>query len=152
MDHRDYMAQTRRWFSAFNKAAGKATVSDRVIDAVQDLQDDGKADTKGLTADALLENPVIPVTLELCPTCGGHGKHVNPSIDAHGISADEFADDPDFEEAYRSGAYDVTCSECGGESVIPIPVDVNVKAAIEAVEGGDREYMAEMEAERRMGA
>ena len=27
---------------------------------------------------------------EVCPTCEGRGKHVNPSIDAHGISVQEF--------------------------------------------------------------
>lgn len=152
MDRRDRMNQTRRWYSAFNKAAGKATVSDRVIDAVQDLQDDGKEDASGLTADVLIENPVIDVTLEICPTCQGRGSHVNPSIDAHGISSEEFSEDPDFAEAYQNGAYDVPCAECHGESVVPVPVDVNVKAAIAAIEGRERESMAEMEAEQRMGA
>lgn len=152
MDRRDRMANTRSWFSAFNKAAGKATVSDRVIDAVQDLQDNGEADASGLTADALLENPVIAVGLEICPTCQGRGSHVNPSIDAHGISGEEMSEDPDFAEAYFNGAFDVTCAECHGESVVPVPEDVNVLNAIQAIEEGDSESMAEMEAERRMGA
>jgi hypothetical protein len=152
MDRRDRMNQTRRWYDAFNKAEAKATVSDRVIDAVQDLQDDGQADPNGLTADALLEQPVIAVTFVVCPTCDGRGVHVNPSIDAHGISADEFAEDPDFAEAYHKGVYDVSCYECNGASVIPVPVDPNVKKAIEALEDFERDCMAEQEAERRMGA
>jgi hypothetical protein len=55
----------------------------------------------------------------VCPTCEGEGKHVNPSIDSHGISREEFDEDPDFEEAYFSGAYDVTCVECKGQRVVP---------------------------------
>ena len=39
---------------------------------------------------------------------------VNPSIDAGGLSYDDFCDDPDFEEAYFSGRFDVTCSACNG--------------------------------------
>lgn len=55
----------------------------------------------------------------VCPTCEGAGKHVNPSIDAHGIGADEFNEDPDFADAYFSGAYDVACVECKGLRVVP---------------------------------
>ena len=54
----------------------------------------------------------------VCPTCDGNGTHVNPSIDSEGISAEQFYEDPDFEEAYFSGAYDVACAECGGQRVV----------------------------------
>lgn len=57
---------------------------------------------------------VVPVKYEVCDTCGGKGKHVNPSIDAHGISTEEFAEDPDFADAYWRGEYDVPCNECHG--------------------------------------
>jgi hypothetical protein len=54
------------------------------------------------------------VTWIICTLCGGDGSHVNPSIDAHGLSAEDFADDPDFAEAYMRGDYDVSCRRCGG--------------------------------------
>jgi hypothetical protein len=50
----------------------------------------------------------------ICTLCHGDGKHVNPSIDAGGISAEDFADDPDFAESYMRGDYDVPCNRCGG--------------------------------------
>lgn len=61
---------------------------------------------------------VVQRGFEVCPTCEGHGTHVNPSIDAGGISREFFEDDPDFAEAYTSGGYDVTCSGCDGLRVV----------------------------------
>lgn len=63
--------------------------------------------------------PVEPKGYAVCPTCEGRGSHVNPSIDSHGLTAEDFAEDPDFEEAYFSGAYDVRCAECHGKRVVP---------------------------------
>ena len=54
----------------------------------------------------------------ICPVCEGEGSHVNPSIDAHGISPEEFHQDPDFAEAYFSGAYDVSCKNCRGSGKV----------------------------------
>jgi DNA-directed RNA polymerase subunit RPC12/RpoP len=54
----------------------------------------------------------------VCPVCGGEGKTINPNIDAHGLTAEDFRDDPDFAEDYRSGLYDVTCGACCGKRVI----------------------------------
>lgn len=56
----------------------------------------------------------------VCGTCGGKGNHVNPSIDAHGISAEEFQEDPGFEEDYFRGVYDMNCYECGGRTTSPV--------------------------------
>ena len=56
----------------------------------------------------------LPSKFEMCNKCEGKGKHVNDAIDGHGISREEFDQDPDFEEAYFSGRYDVTCEECNG--------------------------------------
>jgi hypothetical protein len=60
----------------------------------------------------------LPICREVCPTCDGTGKHVNPAIDSHGISGEEFANDPGFAEDYFNGVYDVTCYECHGRNVI----------------------------------
>lgn len=63
----------------------------------------------------------FPAKFEVCPTCEGKGTHAHPSIDAHGISQDEWASWSDEEqESYRSGGYDVTCFGCAGERVVPV--------------------------------
>ena len=57
---------------------------------------------------------VIPYKQENCWQCDGKGTMVNPSIDAGGLSYDDFYGDPDFEEDYFSGRYDIQCSACRG--------------------------------------
>jgi hypothetical protein len=105
----------------------------------------------------------LPTRMEVCPDCDGHGTHVNESIDAHGIGSEEFAEDPDFKEAYYRGDYDVTCTVCKGLRVVPVvdranadPDDLKLYDECEKVasESGrfDREYHLERDAERRMGA
>ena len=61
----------------------------------------------------------FPAKYEVCNDCSGRGTHVNPGIDSHGISQEEFDDDPDFRENYFGGVYDVTCYNCKGLRVIP---------------------------------
>jgi hypothetical protein len=46
---------------------------------------------------------------------------VNPSIDSHGLSREDFDQDPDFEEDYFSGVYDVPCYVCSGARVVKAP-------------------------------
>ena len=102
----------------------------------------------------------IPAKYEVCSRCGGEGKHVNPAIDGNGLSREDFDADPDFEEGYLSGRYDVRCEECGGERVTLVPDEATCKAQGFMTEL--RQYYqnqrdlgaidAEMEAERRMGA
>jgi hypothetical protein len=54
----------------------------------------------------------------VCPVCHGNGTTVNPNIDAHGPTAEDFAEDPDFAEDYCKGMYDVTCRGCQGVRVV----------------------------------
>lgn len=54
----------------------------------------------------------------ICPACHGEGTCVNPNIDANGLTAEDFAEDPDFAEEYRSGTYDVSCAACNGTGKI----------------------------------
>lgn len=61
----------------------------------------------------------MPMHNIVCPSCGGRGKYVNPGIDSHGLSYRDFAEDPDFEEAYWRGHYDMQCEECEGHNVVP---------------------------------
>jgi hypothetical protein len=62
----------------------------------------------------------LPAVFEVCDLCGGRGKHVNPGVDAGGISQEDFYDDPDFAEDYFGGMYDVPCYRCGGKNVEPV--------------------------------
>ena len=63
----------------------------------------------------------LPAKYAVCDTCGGRGKHVNPAIDASGLTQDDFDEDPDFAEGYWGGRYDVGCYECKGARVVPVP-------------------------------
>jgi hypothetical protein len=62
----------------------------------------------------------LPFKYEACDVCDGKGTHVNPSIDSHGLSREDFDADPDFEESYFRGDYDVTCYQCKGRRVYPV--------------------------------
>ena len=92
----------------------------------------------------------VPFKWVVCDVCEGKGKHVNPSVDAdHGITVQEFDDDPQFEEAYFAGTHDITCNQCHGRRVVPEPED-----ALEELEDHRRseaEYRRECEMERRCG-
>jgi len=50
----------------------------------------------------------------ICPVCSGEGKCVNPNIDAHGLTAEDFHEDPDFAEEYFGGTFDEPCRPCRG--------------------------------------
>lgn len=97
----------------------------------------------------------VPVVMEVCDTCDGRGKHVNPSIDCNGLSAEDFAEDPDLAEMYMGGVYDVPCYGCGGKRVIPVIDRENVPADVlqklDDQEEEARAYRREVEAERRFG-
>ena len=94
----------------------------------------------------------VPAKFVVCPVCEGHGRYVNPAIDGQGISPEEFAEDPDFAEAYFSGQCDVNCAGCSGARVVLTPVhEADLKLMVEAWQS-DAMHHAEVEAERRMGA
>jgi hypothetical protein len=97
----------------------------------------------------------LPIRWAVCPVCKGRGTHVNPSIDAHGISPDEFAADPDFAEDYFGGAYDVQCANCGGRTTIPEVdedrADPELLALYLAHQKEESEWRAIQAAERAMG-
>jgi hypothetical protein len=101
----------------------------------------------------------VPIKFEVCETCDGAGTHVNPSVDSNGLTAADFAEDPDFAEDYISGAYDVQCYECGGHRVVPVIDEERLndeqKELLKKLDKQNEERAAsrrEREAERRMGA
>lgn len=101
----------------------------------------------------------LPATLVVCDLCHGKGKYVNPSIDAGGLSRDDFYEDPGFAEGYFGGAYDVCCGQCHGNNVIPIVNEERLnekQRKLYAIylhnQYEDAMYEAECRAERMMGA
>ena len=97
----------------------------------------------------------VPAVYVVCGLCDGRGQHVNPSIDAHGLTAEDFDMDPDFAEDYRSGAYDMVCAQCDGRRVELVPdVERMDDATVHAYNRACEERWAferEQEAERRFG-
>ena len=110
---------------------------------------------RGVLTDTWDELGTLPGAFQICPTCAGLGKHVNPSIDAHGISPDEFAEDPEFHQDYCHGVYDVVCYECQGAGRILEPdwkqLTETTQLALQGRIRSHWEYVQEVEAERRMG-
>lgn len=100
----------------------------------------------------------LPVRFEVCSRCEGKGKHVDPAVDEGGISPEEFAEDPDFEEGYFEGRYDVTCHECDGLRVSEVVDEERVTDAQRPALDAYREHhesvarrVRERRAEMRMG-
>lgn len=101
----------------------------------------------------------LPAHFEVCPLCEGKGSHTNPSIDASGITGEEFAEwGEDERESYISGAYDVACYECKGARVVPTINESNLSdeqraslKLLHAIERDNAAYDAESRAERMMG-
>ena len=98
----------------------------------------------------------LPTMWIICPVCNGNCKVVNPSIDAGGLTAEDFYDDPDFAEDYQSGVYDIACKYCKGSGKIKVldrdacnPGDLEEYDLDRQCED---EYEAERMAELRMGA
>jgi hypothetical protein len=116
---------------------------------------------KGMTLTFTRENGdgeeveiTVRAQFDVCDVCDGKGSHVNPSIDSHGISAEEFADDPDFADSYFAGDYDVQCSACGGRRVVPVVADDESADARENAERAMTEHsgrQVEYAREREMG-
>jgi len=131
-----------KWFDRLNENTMHAELSQLIIDI---LWETAQQDT----------DPEIPSEVrfhfETCGRCEGRGRYVNPSIDGHGLSAEDFAEDPDFADAYFSGVYDITCNECQGRRVVPVPDDEAVMAAYHKHLNYEAAYEAEIAAERRLG-
>ncbi len=98
------------------------------------------------------ETEETPIRFEVCQTCDGRGRHVNPSIDCNGLAGEDFAEDPDLAEAYMSGALDVTCYGCGGARVVPVPITEAVQERLNQFRQDQADYAAERAAETRVGA
>jgi len=97
----------------------------------------------------------LPARWEICDRCDGEGQHVNPNVDGHGISAEEWEQDWDEEsrEGYFRGDYDVPCeARCNGGKVLVVDEEAcknePLKSLYEAYEKQEAER-AQSEAEDR---
>jgi hypothetical protein len=61
----------------------------------------------------------VPATVEVCPTCGGRGRHFRSDLDENRL-LDLMSEDGDEEgiEDYHRGRFDQTCTECKGRNVV----------------------------------
>ena len=107
------------------------------------------------------EGFLCQLELQVCPACDGRGSYVRPSIDAHGITQDEWDRDWSYEdrERYMGGFYDVSCASCKGRTTVPGPIrgehtSEGQKAAVKAWDDYLKDMAdmhREMAAERRHG-
>lgn len=108
LDHR-YLARDRgRWWESIDEKAKTISVNITCGDECEECH--------GGCCEELV---AFPFKYEVCPTCNGRGRHVNPDIDSQGLTREDFDQDPEFFEDYLSGLYDVDCYECGGTRVVP---------------------------------
>jgi hypothetical protein len=124
MDHR-YLARTANWWKSYDKRT-------RIV--VVELADELKEELEDSEIITLINEEgcaSFPFEFRVCSTCNGYGTHVNPSIDSHGITSEEWDRDWSYEdrENYMSGFYDVSCYECGGEKVVPEVVESSLSPA-----------------------
>ena len=139
--HNDYRTLTRlagdtRLFKNANKRAGKAVINEANISVQIDKTYGHLIDNRGYVQ--------VPVKNEVCECCEGEGTITNPSVDCDGYTVEDFRGDPDFEEAYFNGQFDIKCPECGGEKVVAVvdrsmieagsEIDLFIKALEEIVE------------------
>jgi len=159
-DCRDVAANKSKSYKSYDSSAKTITIE---ISCDEDCDEYFKENLSKEAFELMDEEGCItlPMKFEVCPLCGGTGKHVNPSIDAHGISAEEWDRDWSYEdrEMYMNGGYDVVCYECGGRNVVPaIDEDHLSKPQKEWLEEIEKQQREEAEyahmclMERRMGA
>jgi len=94
----------------------------------------------------------VPVRFAVCTVCDGRGEYVNPAIDSHGLTRDDFDADPDFYEDYRSGVYNIRCEGCEGRATVPVPTNEAHANALSISADWKAYALAERLAEARMGA
>ncbi len=91
-DQRVKAGEQGKWYTRIDQSRDRAWV---------EIDDPDDAEQLGLSKNEL--GLWVQIKWEVCGTCNGRGSHVNPSIDSNGISAEEFAEDPDFQDDYLAG-------------------------------------------------
>jgi len=73
----------------------------------------------------------LPITMEVCSDCEGHGSVLNASMRHHAYTQEEFNEtfwDPEDREAYMTPGshYHVTCPTCHGKNVVAVVDEPNL--------------------------
>jgi len=161
LEDRNYMmdprANAKSAWKGYDERSGTITISwTKYLDDDDMTQD---PDTGEWTEEKEIELN-LPAELEVCSLCGGKGKTVDPNIDAGGLTSDDFYDDPDFEEDYFGGTYDITCAQCEGKRVVPVVAEGRLSVeqkkqyeeyAREQAEAAEEEYHERRERMGEMG-
>ena len=150
MDRRDH-TDSYRWWDEVSPDRRKVTLRDGFLDEEDNL----------VSVDEDLEEvdkKWYHIKWVICTMCQGRGEYVNPSIDSHGLTREDFDEDPDFKVDYMSGTYNIRCELCKGRAVEPeFDEDYNVDAK-ELIQARDKflnmlqGWNAEEEMERMFGA
>jgi uncharacterized protein YrzB (UPF0473 family) len=90
----------------------------------------------------------LPAKFIVCPRCEGKGVHDHPAF-SNGLTQEDF-DDQDFKEEYFRGTYDVACTECKGERVVPAPIEDKLNEQQKKFLEAHYEMLSEKRAEQRM--
>ncbi len=91
----------------------------------------------------------LPCHRIVCDHCDGTSSHVNPNIDGHGLSQEDFDQDPDFRESYFNGDYDVACDQCKGARVVDV---VNYEALTPKMQRRYNAYLDQRNADEQEAA
>ena len=103
----------------------------------------------------------VPAKYVVCGGCAGRGSVLHEAFRGVAFSSEDFREDPDFEEGYFGGLYDVGCPDCGGERVVAVADEESVRWTKEHAEHlaryeerarEDAAFEAVCRAEREMGA
>jgi len=95
---------------------------------------------------------MLPGRRIVCDECNGTGRVLCDSLRGVAFSRDEM--EPDFEDAYFRGDYDVQCDVCHGNNVILVPDEDQLtkrqRILWQSHTAREAEYQAELAHERRM--
>lgn len=98
----------------------------------------------------------LPAKFAVCQECHGKGSHLVKGMRGAVYTWEDFAEDPEFQEDYFGGAYDVPCETCHGQRVVPEPErealtrsEARFLDMVERVQFEREMEEAAMEAERR---
>lgn len=139
MDHRE--ADIYRWWESISQDQRFATIRDYYEDEWLEDYEEGQEPAEIR----------IPIKWVVCPCCDGRGSYVNPGVDSHGLSADDFYEDPEFAEDYWRGNYDVTCDTCRGQRVVPSPANKDDAEKVDRILDGLYSEAVERSYAQRMG-
>jgi hypothetical protein len=149
--------QSLKWWSSINEKEMKATHKALSLEYIEDFFEEGSEEFTWAINNCNEDGYIcFPIQFVVCFVCYGKGNHVNPSVDSHGITGEEFENEWSWEERelYMNGGYNVTCYLCNGKRVVP-ELNENVPECIKKMfheyEQEEASYQRVCRYERMMG-